>query len=334
MTKLSNIFSREKTLFYFSMWNDSDRLGYERFLGYQVKHNLFIIPKSGEKGSVWYPQEELDEINRLLEAKLVDPSFESAIVTTLDSNWLLMKPYIVEEKKVKNADELQSYYKILVEWWSAMNTVFSIPDMDTAPAGFKHKILTYRTEYEKYTERMNYIFVEFVEKYMPEQTQLISFLLPEEVTENSSSLKERLEGCFMYDGKVYPLRQLSTFLKEKGLELEEIQVKKTDEIKGRPAYTGKAIGPVKIIKIKADTTKILPGDIMVTEMTNPDYVPFMKIAAAIITDEGGATCHAAIASRELKVPCIVGTRVATKVLKDGDMVEVDAEKGIVRIITQ
>jgi pyruvate,water dikinase len=67
-------------------------------------------------------------------------------------------------------------------------------------------------------------------------------------------------------------------------------------------------------------------------MTNPDYVPYMKIAAAIVTDEGGTTCHAAIASRELKVPCVVGTRIATKILKDGDVVEVDADNGIIRII--
>lgn len=68
-------------------------------------------------------------------------------------------------------------------------------------------------------------------------------------------------------------------------------------------------------------------------MTNPDYVPIMKIAAAVITDEGGATCHAAIASRELKIPCIVGTKHATRVLKNDDEVAVDAEAGVVKILT-
>jgi pyruvate,water dikinase len=67
-------------------------------------------------------------------------------------------------------------------------------------------------------------------------------------------------------------------------------------------------------------------------MTVPDLVSAMKRAAAIVTDEGGVTCHAAIISRELKKPCIIGTKVATKVFKDGDLVEVDANKGIVRII--
>ncbi|MEY2664432.1 MAG: hypothetical protein RIT04_240, partial [Candidatus Parcubacteria bacterium] len=74
------------------------------------------------------------------------------------------------------------------------------------------------------------------------------------------------------------------------------------------------------------------GSVLVTSMTRPEFVPLMKKAIAIVTDEGGITCHAAIVSRELKKPCIIGTKVATQVLKDGDMVEVDANSGIVRIL--
>ena len=67
-----------------------------------------------------------------------------------------------------------------------------------------------------------------------------------------------------------------------------------------------------------------------THMTTPDFVPAMRRAAAIVTDEGGVTCHAAIIARELKKPCVVGTKHATQIFKDGDMVEVDANAGIVR----
>ena len=74
------------------------------------------------------------------------------------------------------------------------------------------------------------------------------------------------------------------------------------------------------------------NEILVSPMTVPDYLPAMKKAKAIITDEGGITCHAAIVSRELGIPCIVGTKIATQVLKDGDRVEVDANKGIVKIL--
>jgi hypothetical protein len=69
-------------------------------------------------------------------------------------------------------------------------------------------------------------------------------------------------------------------------------------------------------------------------MTRPEFVPLMKKAGAIITNEGGITCHAAIIARELKKPCIIGTKIATQVLKDGDFVEVDADAGVVRILEQ
>ena len=73
-------------------------------------------------------------------------------------------------------------------------------------------------------------------------------------------------------------------------------------------------------------------DILVSPMTRPDFVPAMKIAGAVVTDEGGVICYAAIISRELGIPCIVGTKIATKVLHDGDLVEVDADNGVVRIM--
>ena len=323
------------------MWNDSDRLGYDHFLGYKVKNNLFIVPHAGEKGSVWYSQDELSEISKILESKFINPDFESEIISTLDKNWLKLKPYLIDDQKIKTADELLNYYKDLVEWWSAMNTVFGLPDMDSAPKDFRDQILSRRTESEKYTEKANKVFVEFWNENAPQFKDLISVLIPEEAAdivkeklsqEQIMLINERLRGCFMYNRQVYPLDKLESILKDNDLMLERVQTDKVMEIKGRTAQPGKATGVVKIIRIKADTSKISPGDILVTEMTNPDYVPYMKIAGAIVTDEGGATCHAAIASRELKIPCIVGTRIATRMLKDGDMVEVDADRGIVRII--
>jgi phosphohistidine swiveling domain-containing protein len=105
------------------------------------------------------------------------------------------------------------------------------------------------------------------------------------------------------------------------------------ELKGIGVTKGKIRARVKVCNgINDARDKMKKGDILVTGMTLPDYVPVMKIASAIITNEGGITCHAAIVSRELGIPCIVGTKIATQVLQDGDLVEVDADKGIVKII--
>lgn len=102
------------------------------------------------------------------------------------------------------------------------------------------------------------------------------------------------------------------------------------QVKGMCASQGKAQGIVKIIQKVHDLVNVYQGDILVTSMTRPEMVVAMEKAAAIVTDEGGITSHAAIVSRELGVPCIIGTKNATTILKNGDLVEVDATKGIVR----
>ncbi len=100
-------------------------------------------------------------------------------------------------------------------------------------------------------------------------------------------------------------------------------------LKGQAASVGIASGPVKIIHSADEIDQILEGDVLVTEMTTPDFVPAMKRAVAIVTDEGGRTCHAAIVSRELGIPCVVGTEKATTTLKQSQIISVDGKNGLV-----
>ena len=115
--------------------------------------------------------------------------------------------------------------------------------------------------------------------------------------------------------------------------LKEVKVEETEEINapvlltGSPASPGIASGPVRIVRDPSHIDAVLKGDILVAEMTTPDFVPAMKRAVAIITDRGGRTAHAAIVSRELGIPCIVGTGEATKILKDGQIISVDGSRG-------
>ena len=109
--------------------------------------------------------------------------------------------------------------------------------------------------------------------------------------------------------------------------------KNIKEFKGLVVSKGETVkGAVKILLTPRQMSKMKKGDILVAPMTSPDFITAMRKASAIITDEGGMTSHAAIVSRELGIPCIVGTRIATKVLKDGMLVGVDTTKGLVRII--
>jgi pyruvate,water dikinase len=133
------------------------------------------------------------------------------------------------------------------------------------------------------------------------------------------------------NGKLYLLqsRPITTLDDNKTSGSEEVTTDLNVIIKGLGASPGIVAGPVKIIKDIEELDKIQNGDIMVTTMTTPDMVPAMKKSSGIITDEGGVTCHASIISRELGIPCVVGTGEATDVLNDGEEVSIDGKKGLV-----
>jgi len=108
--------------------------------------------------------------------------------------------------------------------------------------------------------------------------------------------------------------------------------KRVSILKGHAVFSGKVRGVAKILLVDDNIDKIKNGEVLISINSSPRFIRAIKKCGAIVTDEGGITCHAAIIAREMKKPCIIGTKIATKVFKDGDMVEVDAEKGIVRKI--
>lgn len=158
---------------------------------------------------------------------------------------------------------------------------------------------------------------------------LADALTPDEIinatTVPKSTLEKRNKHSYIYyqNGKV---KMYYGHLPK----LEKQIGQKTDFVKGTVAYPGTAKGRVKIINTIKAISKFRKGDILVSLNTNPSLMPAISKAAAIVTDEGGAACHAAVISRELKIPCITGTRNATRVFKDGDMIYVDAISGIVK----
>lgn len=133
-------------------------------------------------------------------------------------------------------------------------------------------------------------------------------------------------------GEIYIVqtRPVTTVKNIKSNVQREFEIKNSELkiiLKGDPASPGIAVGPVKILKNAKEIDKINKGDILVTSQTNPDFVPAMKKAAAIVTDSGGRTSHAAIVSREIGIPAIVGTQNGTKILKDGEIITVNGIKG-------
>lgn len=165
----------------------------------------------------------------------------------------------------------------------------------------------------------------------------VRFMLPQEVRASLLSnkldrkeLMERKKFCVYYAERGKDV--IFTGLKAEKLakSAQKVEVGEVSELKGQTGCIGKAQGIVKVVIRPADMAKMQKGDILVSIATDPDIVPAMKKAAAIVTEQGGVTSHAAIVSRELNVPCLIGTKIATRVFKDGDVVEVDATAGLVR----
>jgi phosphohistidine swiveling domain-containing protein len=150
---------------------------------------------------------------------------------------------------------------------------------------------------------------------------------------NQSEIERRKKAVFVrVSEKGIKILSGQAAIRQHKIELPE-EKRDIEEFRGMGVSMGKVRGMVKVCSGAAEALKkVKKGEILVTGMTLPDYVPAMKRAAAVITDEGGITCHAAIISRELGIPAVVGTKIATQVLKDGDLVEVDASRGIVKII--
>jgi len=182
----------------------------------------------------------------------------------------------------------------------------------------------------------DYLFRKIASHFFPELTEEEVFVLAsndidaleKEIRPNKEILRERINGVailFNENGE-------SEFLTGERFQLLLGLLSQGDnvsELKGLSVFKGVVRGHVRVV-LDPNETDFADGEILVTGMTRPDFLPLMQKAAAFVTDSGGLLSHAAITARELKKPCIVGTNIATKILKNGDMVEVDAGKGVIR----
>ncbi|WP_297551352.1 phosphoenolpyruvate synthase [Thermococcus sp.] len=179
----------------------------------------------------------------------------------------------------------------------------------------------------------DYLGPEYVEKQVLTDEQIIEVAKMGAKIEEHYQYPQDIEWAYdKDDGKLYIVQSRPiTTLKEAPSESEEVEETEEMEVilKGLGASPGIGAGRVVIIFDASEIDKVKEGDVLVTTMTNPDMVPAMKRASAIVTDEGGRTCHAAIVGRELGIPTVVGTKEATKKLKDGMLVTVDGTRGVV-----
>ena len=259
---------------------------------------------------------------------------------------------IQESKYVDGMNELQKYWKIgyardvgelkkildtmlptmfrfFIIWWTGMD--------ERTPAKLREKTLITRQDDSFWDSSDQYIRKSLVHLYPQIDGYEVAVLRAEiENPPRVDLLQERIENVTIVGDELVELGSLSKFEKNNPrfvfLRDSRIQDDSANKVSGTVASKGYARGKVRILRKITDMEKVEVGDVIVSPMTTPNYLPAMYKAAAYVTDEGGLLCHAAIVARELNKPCIIGTKFATEVFKDGDVIELDTEQGIVRIV--
>ncbi|MDP2649638.1 MAG: PEP-utilizing enzyme [bacterium] len=245
---------------------------------------------------------------------------------------------IYEKEKEIDSVSLKRFLKELeagYPWFEAMWWFFQMDDSKLAGLDLRD-LAKVRKLTDKLCNSSDTVIRKSLLKIYPELGDLSSVLQTREILNGNipqkEELKERGKGYFFGNGKL-----ITGLDKEKVGKIFTIHFKneptvKIRQLNGSTAYKGIVRGFVRRIMGHKQINEIKEGEILVSPMTIPDFIPAIKKAAAIVTDEGGVLSHAAIIARELKKPCIVGTKFATKIFKDGDLIEVDANRGIVTVL--
>ncbi|MBU0625140.1 hypothetical protein KKF05_02250 [Patescibacteria group bacterium] len=287
---------------------------------------------------IYYPEGGLGKIFAQFGAVAANVDYFNGVVSRFLAVVDEIKPFFERIKSVKNIDELKHLYELYLDYLYGESVVWVAPLIDNLPPETKAKALIIREETQHLTSLRDELFDFNLSKLFPKLKELTHFITPSSVFSGRSNQEliaeaNKHQSGFIYFGDRIFIGSQNEILSKLNIELENsLTSEKIDAFSGQAASPGIVEGSVKIIYTNNDLPKVTVGDILVSPMTRPDFLSAMKLAAAFVTDEGGITCHAAIVSREFSKPCIVGTKVATQVLRDGDWVRVDADNGQVNIL--
>ena len=274
-------------------------------------------------------------VDQLLKKNQSDPSFLKGLIkehlATAEELQML-----AEKSHLDSVGELKNFIKLLDKGTCTFLAFYHSAVDERTPNSIRGAALAVR-EKDAFYDNADRLIRGTLEYLYPHSKNRAVSIMSNEIDKPPMKkvLDERFKHCVMIVDGILEITELTTFAKRKpDFNFVFPRISDSKEIRGQVAYLGKTVtGAVRVLRRKIQVAELRDGEILVSPMTTPDFVPAMKKAAAIVTNDGGITCHAAIVSRELKKPCIIGTKIATQVFKDGDLVEVDADKGVVRILS-
>ena len=332
-------FSRDFSIIVEEAWFFALTEGVEKVFGEKNPNyppNVFFI--NNGLIEVWENQKALDWLKEKLRSEnSKDLSFLSNTIKEYNENLEKMKNWL-EKKELSSLEGLNSFLETYFSTMVGFMLFYYTATDEKSPEEARQIAAKIREEDAFFDETDKFIR-NSLRKILPAAIGFETAIVRQELQGNIPAVEElakRKKGFVHIPGLASETMALQRFQKNHPefffKKPRQPAKRKPNEIKGNVAFPGMAEGFARIVRLKEELGTVKEGEIIVSPMTTPDFVPAMKKAAGFVTDEGGILCHAAIVARELKKPCIVGTGIATQILKTGDFVELDAFKGIVKML--
>ena len=339
--KFEKAFTRDFTLAMLEVWYKGEAHNPKEWSGKIQAYLPYIIFQRVE-GTVksFYDQRGIEWIKNEIKYHLkAHDNFLKRLETNVREKLKLIQP-IYEEEKALSKEELLIFIKNFEEaytWIEAMWWLCHLYDDGELSQLNLSPIIELRKNTDKLSSGTDIVVRKSLAKIFPHIKEYVQVLMIEEIKTGKlpslEELKKRDAGFFYTENRLY-IGATKEFIQKKYAVLlkEEISKEQITIFKGNMANPGKVIGIVQKVMGHKDLSSFKKGEILVSPMTMPDFIVAMEKAAAFITDEGGILCHAAIVAREMKKPCITGTNIATQILHNGDLVEVDADNATIKIL--
>lgn len=341
--KFEKAFTRDFTLAILQVWYKGEAHNPKEWSGKIQAYLPYIIFQRTD-GTVksFYDQRGIDWIKNEIRYHIkANDKFLQALEANVRDKLKNLQP-IYEKEKILSKKELLGFIKnfenaytwVEALWWLChMYDDGEFRELNLAP------LIKLRKNTDKLSSGTDIVVRKSLGKMFPKIKDYVHVLKIEEIASNKlpkmQELKKRDNGFFFTGNKIYVGAAKEDMEKKYLVKLEEeTKTESLTIIKGDCASPGKVVGIIRKVMGHKDLSSFKAGEILVSPMTMPDFTIAMEKAAAFITDEGGILSHAAIVAREMKKPCITGTKIATQVLKNGDLVEVDADKGVITVKTK
>lgn len=313
------------------------------YLGINLKRSIIVIKKGFS--TCYFSKQELDKLGKELSARVIE---DEGLIDTWVGDIKKVTDEIngvMDELKGKflSKDEYAVFVNKFIDFGARNFAIKKI--VDYLPKNILEKNLAKLSDARLYSEIVYTNTEKFMEAFAEKigikdgcESKFVLCLLDREFENYLKSgkiniSKDILKNRFNFSTLFFNNGKDTILNNEDAKKVERAMIKESlKELSGKIAFHGKSTGVARVILDPRNVKKFDKGDILVTSMTRPEYLQLIQKSSAFITDAGGMLCHAAITAREIEKPCIVGLEVATRSIKDGDIIEVDADRGVVRII--